>query len=415
MIRIFATFVSLLLFTPALAQVPGQGGMVPNSPASVPGGANLNVQINNAGAFGGLTDTQLTARINAATAALSGALPAWPNNTATFFRGDGTYSNTLTSQLFLSAAGSAGNPVLAFNTCGTDCGWYAPAANQAAFSQGGAVKLDWNIGTAGRWTFYADLAANGNRYTGASSLSFNTGYAIVANGANSIIIPGADTAAPPSHSLFMQSVAAGTSNGAGANWTVRGSLSTGSGVSGDVIFQTGGTGAGATVQNTAVAALTLKGATQQAIFNGQVSVAAMTQSAAAQSGTICYNTTGGTVTYDATLGCLASSMLFKQDIHAIKSADALNITSQLKPVSFRKREEAGGDVDPDVQVGFLAEQVAEVDERLTARGPDGAVRGVRYQQLTAILAGAIQELKAENEALHACNDNWKCRLFGIGQ
>lgn len=39
-----------------------------------------------------LTTTQLTAQINTATASLSGALPAWPNNTTTYFRGDGTYA-----------------------------------------------------------------------------------------------------------------------------------------------------------------------------------------------------------------------------------------------------------------------------------------------------------------------------------
>lgn len=39
-----------------------------------------------------LTNTQLTALINLATASLPGALPAWPNNTATYFRGDGTYA-----------------------------------------------------------------------------------------------------------------------------------------------------------------------------------------------------------------------------------------------------------------------------------------------------------------------------------
>lgn len=59
---------------------------------STPGGSNLNIQYNNAGTFGGLTDTQVTARINLATTALKGALPAWPNNTTTFFRGDGTYA-----------------------------------------------------------------------------------------------------------------------------------------------------------------------------------------------------------------------------------------------------------------------------------------------------------------------------------
>lgn len=39
-----------------------------------------------------LSSAQFTALINAATATLSGALPAWPNNTTTFFRGDGTYA-----------------------------------------------------------------------------------------------------------------------------------------------------------------------------------------------------------------------------------------------------------------------------------------------------------------------------------
>ena len=41
---------------------------------------------------GSITSTQLTAQINAATATLSGALPAWPNNMTTYFRGDGTYA-----------------------------------------------------------------------------------------------------------------------------------------------------------------------------------------------------------------------------------------------------------------------------------------------------------------------------------
>ncbi len=56
-----------------------------------PGGSSGQVQINQAGVFGGITNTALTALINPATAALSGALPSWPNNTTTFFRGDGTY------------------------------------------------------------------------------------------------------------------------------------------------------------------------------------------------------------------------------------------------------------------------------------------------------------------------------------
>ena len=58
----------------------------------IPGGSNLQVQYNNVGAFGGYTNTQLTALINPATSSLTGALPAFPGNTTTYFRGDGTYA-----------------------------------------------------------------------------------------------------------------------------------------------------------------------------------------------------------------------------------------------------------------------------------------------------------------------------------
>lgn len=39
-----------------------------------------------------LSAAQITALINVATASLSGALPAWPNNITTYFRGDGSYA-----------------------------------------------------------------------------------------------------------------------------------------------------------------------------------------------------------------------------------------------------------------------------------------------------------------------------------
>lgn len=141
--------------------------------------------------------------------------------------------------------------------------------------------------------------------------------------------------------------------------------------------------------------------------------AGLTQTSAAQSGTVCFNSGTSLITYDATLGCLASSGHFKNITGVIRSSEALDIVDRLKPVSFTKKLEYGGNVDPSEQVGFVAEDVAAIDERLTARGEDGLVRGVRYQQMTAVLAGAIQALKAENDTMRACNANWKCRLFGI--
>jgi hypothetical protein len=82
----------------------------------------------------------------------------------------------------------------------------------------------------------------------------------------------ADAAAPVAQTLQAQSVVAGTSNTSGVNTTINGSRSTGAGTSGDIIFQTGGTGAGATAQNALVAALTIKGATQLVYTNSATQI-----------------------------------------------------------------------------------------------------------------------------------------------
>lgn len=95
--------------------VCGNNTGAPNTPKQIPvtslsvvaGGSNLQIQYNNAGVLGGLTDTQVTARLNLATQTLKGALPAWPNNTTTFFRGDGTYA-TLSAQTVTSIDGLFG-------------------------------------------------------------------------------------------------------------------------------------------------------------------------------------------------------------------------------------------------------------------------------------------------------------------
>ena len=76
-----------------------------------------------------LSSTQVTALINAATSSLSGALPAWPNNTTTFFRGDGTYATlnvgaiggfgTGVATALGNNIGSAGAPVTYGGALGT--------------------------------------------------------------------------------------------------------------------------------------------------------------------------------------------------------------------------------------------------------------------------------------------------------
>lgn len=70
---------------------------------------------------------------------------------------------------------------------------------------------------------------------------------------------GQNAAAAAAQTFSVSSVSAGTSNTAGANFTINGSQSTGSGVGGSIIFQTAAanSGGGATVQNTLATAMVI--------------------------------------------------------------------------------------------------------------------------------------------------------------
>lgn len=91
------------------------------------GGTNGQVQVNVAGALGGLTPTQLTAIVNNVTASLPGLIPAFPNDATKFFNGVGAYAvpaypivyavtrtalkaidTTVTTQVILTEAGRSG-------------------------------------------------------------------------------------------------------------------------------------------------------------------------------------------------------------------------------------------------------------------------------------------------------------------
>jgi hypothetical protein len=135
-------------------------------------------------------------------------------------------------------------------------------------------------------------------------------------------------------------------------------------------------------------------------LNGQQFMPNITTSSAAQTGTVCWTTGTGKFTVDTTVGCLTSLEEAKDILAYLKPADALRLVDDLRPFSFRYRR-GWGDSGHYEQFGLGARQVAAVDERMVGRDPDGALQGVRYQELTAVLVGAIKELKAANDNLHA--------------
>ena len=128
--------------------------------------------------------------------------------------------------------------------------------------------------------------------------------------------------------------------------------------------------------------------------------ATLTQTSAAQSGTACYNSGSLLITYDATLGCLTSLEELK-DIHG-PITGALAEISALKPFWFTPINRPKGS-DLAEQPGFGAHQVEAVDKRLVGYGADGALRGVRYMEMTALEAAAISELKHQFDDYRAAH------------
>ena len=73
-------------------QIQDAGTTCNGGSGSSPGGSNGQVQFNNSGVFGGLTDTQVTTRIQSFTNSLSGAAPSSGGGTVNFLRADGTWA-----------------------------------------------------------------------------------------------------------------------------------------------------------------------------------------------------------------------------------------------------------------------------------------------------------------------------------
>jgi hypothetical protein len=134
---------------------------VPSGSTTPPGGSPGQVQYNNSGSFGGLTNTQLTADINAFTSSLSGAAPASGGGTANFLRADGTWdapagSSTIIFTPPLAAdftpfTGDLTLPVLTNQTYGlvVDFGLSVSTANlRGAMEATPGTPWQWNVGIA---------------------------------------------------------------------------------------------------------------------------------------------------------------------------------------------------------------------------------------------------------------------------
>ena len=89
----------------------------------------------------------------------------------------------------------------------------------------------------------------------------------------------------------------------------------------------------------------------------------------------------------------SSSIRFKENVENFKAG--LSIVKRLRPVSFNWRE--GGLRD----VGFIAEEVAEVEPLLASRDEHGAVQGVKYDRITTALVNGVNEQQTQLDRQNA--------------
>lgn len=132
-------------------------------------------------------------------------------------------------------------------------------------------------------------------------------------------------------------------------------------------------------------------------------------SSAATTGTVCWTTGTGLFNVDTTVACLASLEELKDIQKPITGG--LAIVSKINPFWFKWKTTTPEFVgDKYEQAGMGAHQVESVDKRLVAYSPNGKLKGVRYQQMTAVLVEAVKELKASNDRQQREIDVLKRRL-----
>lgn len=111
------------------------------------------------------------------------------------------------------------------------------------------------------------------------------------------------------------------------------------------------------------------------------------------------NVTGAAVYVDSDnqLGLTSSSARFKQEIHNIEGVSGR--LQDLRPVSFRYKDQVAKGSENPRAYGLIAEEVAKVFPELVINDEQGRPYTVRYSLLTPLLLAEIQRQEGELERL----------------
>jgi hypothetical protein len=179
---------------------------------------------------------------------------------------------------------------------------------------------------------------------------------------------------------FLQSAPAIGTNIAGIDFSLSGGKATGSAVGGSLKFYTSDAGASGTTMQSITEKMRIEADGGIFMYN------LATSTGGAGYDAVCLNASTEELTINTNGDdCVVSSARFKTDITALDLG--LDFINKLSPKSFTYKN------DGSKRIGFIAEEIAPLDPRLVFYETDGTtVRGVNYQDMTAVLAKAIQEL-----------------------
>ena len=98
-----------------------------------------------------------------------------------------------------------------------------------------------------------------------------------------------------------------------------------------------------------------------------------------------------------TLAMSSSSRRYKEAIQYMENAEALSICEKLKPATYHHKSEPTDKRD----MGFIAEDVDEVEKTLVFYDKDGQPDDVDYLHVAVLCIGAIKELSAKINKLES--------------
>ena len=132
---------------------------------------------------------------------------------------------------------------------------------------------------------------------------------------------------------------------------------------------------------------------------GTMANTGMTTATGGTNNDVCITSLGDFIN-ESTGTCVVSSKRFKKDIGKL-SVSALDMVSTLKPSIFKMKEYDQAAYKDQVHYGFIAEDLAKADPHLVRYGTDGLPRGIDDHAIMSVTVKAVQELRAENQALKA--------------